>query len=139
MFEKFDTTLDVIGAQNTKTRVMHRQARDTSKLKKTMYPGIKLFMMKKVSPVQLELNPYVDATPRDMSISATSLNSSVSSIFLSPARLEKICNNKLVKVKEKLMKSNSEFSHDLNLGANEYQTTSSGKQSIFITSLITYI
>ena len=71
---------------------------------------IKQIRLNKIPLQQLELNPSVDSTPRDISV--TSLASSISSIFLSPVTLERVCQTKLMKIKEKVINSNSEISQD---------------------------
>ena len=71
---------------------------------------IKQIRLNKIPLQQLELNPSVDSTPRDISV--TSLASSISSIFLSPVTFERVCQTKLMKIKEKVINSNSEISQD---------------------------
>lgn len=70
--------------------------------------------MKRISPDQLDLCPSIGSTPRDMSITGNSLTSSISSIFLSPEKLEMAWQNKLMKWKENNIRQTARLSQYFN-------------------------
>lgn len=127
MFDKSGDSLHNINSQSRTIRAHQRSKRGIEEFKEMAHTGIKLLHLKKVPPIQLDLNPSVDSTPREISV--TSLASSISSIFLSPAKLEKVCQNKFGKIKDKVLKSNSEFSQDFNMTSIDYSGIYSGKNT----------
>lgn len=120
MFGKYEDAFHAIGSQGRTVRLNQRRGKEIEESKEDFTPVVKHLNLKKVPLYQLELNPSVDSTPRDISVTGTSLTSSISSIFLSPAKLERVCVNKLVRIKEKVIKSNSEFSQDFSVSYVDY-------------------
>ena len=78
--------------------------------KDSTYSGVKVLKMKRVSPEQLDLCPSIGSTPRDLSVTANSLTSSISSIFLSPEKLEMACQNKLMRMRESNIRNTARLS-----------------------------
>lgn len=124
MFEKYDNDLNDLTLQKSTVRAHRRDFTQLEKSKEFQCSGLKLLHLKKIPPQQLELNPSVDSTPRGISATGVSLTSSFSSIFLSPVKLERVCHNNLVKIREKVLKSNSEISRELSSISADYSNIS---------------
>lgn len=149
MFKNYNNESNNNIVQKSTIRAHGRDFTQLEESKEFEYPGLKLLHLKKIPSCQLELNPSVDSTPRDITVTGMSLTSSMSSIFLSPNKFERVCQNKLgqqikystlaqtpdickyitqswklmntnSKIRDKVLKSNSEMSHDLSSISADY-------------------
>lgn len=130
MFEKYDDAFNKLDSSSRTLKPRPKNFKqDIEDLKQIAHSGIKLLNLRKIPAKQLDLNPSVDSTPREISV--TSLTSSISSIFLSPAKLERVCQNKFGKVKEKVLSSNTEISQDFHMTSNDLTHLTSGNLSLY--------
>ena len=98
-FHNYHSVVNDFGAKAVKNKIS-LEFLDFKKTNKKHPSGLKQLILKKVPPKHLDLSPSIDSTPRGVSITGTSLTSSISSIFLSPSKLEKVCQAKLLKLKD---------------------------------------